>query len=43
MQDSLADEQQVYLRWIDQVYVGEGVHSLQAGVDSTVQLWKHTQ
>lgn len=37
-EDSLADEQQVYLSWVDQVYVGESIHSLQARVDTTVQL-----
>lgn len=36
--DSLADEQQIYLGWVDQVYVGESIHSLQARVDTTVQL-----
>lgn len=38
VQDSLADEQQVYLSWVDQVYVGESIHSLQTRVDTTVQL-----
>lgn len=37
-EDSLANEQQVYLGWVDQVYVGESIHSLQARVDTTVQL-----
>lgn len=37
-EDSLADEQQVYLCWVDQVYVGEGIHALQARVDAAVQL-----
>ncbi len=37
-EDLLADEQQIYLSWVDQVNVGESVHSLQARVDTTVQL-----
>ena len=38
MKDWLADEQQVYLGRVDQIYVREGIHSLQARVDTTVQL-----
>lgn len=36
----LADEQQVNLGRVNQVYVGESVHPLQARVDATVQLGK---
>lgn len=36
--NSLADEQQVDLSWIDQVDVGQSVHPLQTGMDPTIQL-----
>lgn len=36
--NSLADEQQVDLSWVDQVNVGQSVHPLQTRMDPTVQL-----
>lgn len=40
--NSLADEQQVDLSWVDQVNVGQSVHPLQTRMDPTVQL-THTK
>ena len=38
MANSLADQQQVYFRRIDQINVWESVHPFQPRVDPTVQL-----
>lgn len=40
--NSLADEQQVDLSWVNQVNVGQSVHPLQTRMDPTVQL-THTK
>lgn len=42
-EDSLADEQQVNLCWVDQVDVRQSIHTLQTRVDPTVQLITYTQ
>lgn len=43
-QNSLADEQQVNLSWVNQIDVGQRVHPLQTRMDPTVQLAiTHTQ
>lgn len=39
--DLLADEQQINLCWVNQIYVRECIHSLQPRVDTTVQLAKN--
>lgn len=36
--DSLADQQQINLGRVDQIYVGKSIHSFQTRVDTTVQL-----
>lgn len=41
--NSLADEQQVDLCWVDQVDVRQSVHPLQTRVDPTVQLITYRQ
>lgn len=40
---ALADEEEIYFSWVNQINVRQGIHSLQTRVDATVQLRKKSE